>query len=42
MYNSVGVKKKNRLHNLQILQTDIFEKNFVKKEKTKNTCATWK
>ena len=38
MYNSVGVKKKNRLYNLQILLTDIWEKNSVKNEKTKNMC----
>ena len=40
MYNSVGVEKIPRLFNLQILQTDIPEKNSVKKEKTKNTRAT--
>ena len=30
IYNSVGVKK-SRLYNLQILQTDIWEKEFCKK-----------
>ena len=35
------MKKKSRLPNLQILQTDIWEK-IRKKEKTKNTRATWK
>ena len=37
--NSVGVeKKKHRLYNLQILQTDILEKNFVSKKDEKHTC----
>ena len=36
------MKKNNRLYNLKILQTDIWEKNSVKKEKMKNTRATWK
>ena len=39
IYNSVGVKKK-RLSDFQILQTDIREKNSVKRENAKNTRAT--
>ena len=42
LYLILLVWKKPRLPNLQILQTDIWEKNFVNKEKTKNTCMTWK
>ena len=39
MYNSVGVKENPRLYNLQILQTDIWEKKFCKKRKDeKHTC----
>ena len=34
--------KKTQILNLQIIQTDILEKKWVKKEKTKNTRATWK
>ena len=36
IYNSVGVKKNNRLYNLQI----FLGKKFIKKENTKNTRAT--
>ena len=41
IYNSVGVKK-HRGYNLQIVQTDIWEKNLVKNEKTKSPRATRK
>ena len=42
IYIILLVWKKPRLYNLQILQTDIWGKNSVKKEKMENTRATWK